>query len=44
MLLHELLTYRTKTPTQHALYVEHVSAELFDNNNPLTDVQKEFDL
>ena len=36
-------TFRTKTPTQHALFLEHVSAELFDNPNPSTDVQEEFD-
>ena len=41
-------TFRTKTPThiptQHALFLEHVSAELFDHPNPSTDVQEEFDL
>jgi len=25
-------------------FLEHVSAELFDNTNPSTDVQKQFDL
>ena len=37
-------TYRAHTPTYHALFLQHVSAELFDNTNPSTDTQREFDL
>ena len=45
VLLQRLLLSELSVPRhRHALFLEHVSAELFGHPNPSTDVQEEFDL
>jgi len=35
---------RPKTPAQHALFLQHVSADAIDNPSPSSDIQMELDL
>ena len=37
-------TYRNKTPTQNAVFLNNVTAVDFDNPGPSDDTQKEFDM
>ena len=37
-------SFRKRSPTQHALFLQRVTAEAVDNSSPSTDMQTEFDL
>ena len=36
-------TYRKKTPTQHAAFLQHIASMDFDSHQPYTDPQSDFD-
>ena len=37
-------SFRKRSPTQHALFLQRLTAEAVDNPSPSTDMQTEFDL